>query len=282
VVVLAVGASGGTVASTGLIVFPGVPQGQAVPQLFAIEPSGAGLRQLTKGPKPVLAPAFSPSGKRVAFARYGAGIFTIDPDGTRLRRLTAGPRDAYPAWSPNGRRIAFVRPVAKSWRVFVVPSTGGAPTPLPLAVPAGRPTWARQGLLVPTGGGMLRADPASGKVLGRYPAEIDPISGPNSVSVDEGATRLTYVGSREQIQDDGQCADGPCSYGLYLERLAARKRPAEPIVADAGPAAFSADGRRVAFVADNVLTLRDVETGAETRLRTPGITPLTSTPVAWR
>jgi hypothetical protein len=64
-----------------------------VNQLFRIQSSGKGLKQITKGKLPSIAPAFSPDGKRIAIARGGAGILTVNPDGTGLRRLTTNGRE---------------------------------------------------------------------------------------------------------------------------------------------------------------------------------------------
>jgi hypothetical protein len=52
------------------------------------------------------APAWSPSGERIAFVTKG-DLWVADADGTH-RNLLARDADT-PAWSPNGRRIAFTR-----------------------------------------------------------------------------------------------------------------------------------------------------------------------------
>jgi TolB protein len=60
-----------------------------------------------------LAPAWAPSGRRLAFERFDNkrgkhAVFTVRLDGTGLRRLTPWRIDAaQPDWSPNGRWIAF-------------------------------------------------------------------------------------------------------------------------------------------------------------------------------
>src|SRR5262245_10552420 len=93
-------------AKSGWIVFTATAPGVAVNQLFRIRPSGTGLRQITRGKLPSIAPAFSPDGRRIAFARGGAGIFAMSLDGTGLRRLTGNGRDSLPARSPDGKQIA--------------------------------------------------------------------------------------------------------------------------------------------------------------------------------
>lgn len=62
------------------------------------------------------APAYSPSGKRIAFAGKPAhkpgGIWTIRTDGTDLRNVTSDPAsysDHYPDWRPDGTRLALLR-----------------------------------------------------------------------------------------------------------------------------------------------------------------------------
>ena len=89
------------------IVFTALSPGHGVEQIFRIRQSGTGLKQLTRGAYPASAPAFSPDGKRIAFARLGAGIFSMNLDGTGVRRLTSNGRDRLPAWSPDGTTIAF-------------------------------------------------------------------------------------------------------------------------------------------------------------------------------
>jgi TolB protein len=60
-----------------------------------------------------LDPAWSPSGKLIAFASLRDGpshIFVVTADGKHTRRLTSGAQsDTHPTWSPDGRRIAFAR-----------------------------------------------------------------------------------------------------------------------------------------------------------------------------
>jgi TolB protein len=72
-------------------------------------------------------PAWSPDGKRVAFASRREGrshIFVMDADGSHTRRLTSGKHeDGQPAWSPDGRWIAFER----DQMLYLVSPDGGEP-----------------------------------------------------------------------------------------------------------------------------------------------------------
>jgi WD40-like Beta Propeller Repeat len=267
----------------GLIVFSATPQGSQVDQLFAVTPTGEGLKQLTTGIHAADGAAFSPSGKRIAFARAGVGLFTVGPDGGALRRLTTNGRDGYPTWSPDGKFIAFVRPVGPRWRVYVVPSTGGRQRPLKAAPPAGRPSWTKAGLLIPSGGDLLRIDTVNGRVLKYYNANIDAIWGLNSVTVSPKLSSLTYVGSRQPEPGDTECGEGPCQrFGLYLERLVGKQRKPRLIVKDTGPAAYSPDGTRIVFAAGGKLMVRSVATGATATIPIGTASPTNAAPPAWR
>jgi hypothetical protein len=266
-----------------VIIFSATPQGSQIDQLFRVQPSGDGLKQLTTGALPAEAPALSPVGTRLAFERSTFGIFTMNVDGGGLRRLTTNGRDSYPAWSPDGNSIAFVRPRGTQWVVYVVPSSGGRPRPLSKAPPAGRPSWTKAGLLIPSGGDLLRIDPGTGTVLKYYGANIDAIWGLSSVALSPTLSTLTYLGSRAPEPGDKGCGEGPCQrFGLYIERLTSQSKKPRMIVKDAGPAAFSPDGRQIIFTAGGELRVRSVGSGATTSIPTGTAYPTNAAPPAWR
>jgi len=154
-------------------------------QIFLRTPGGA-VHQLTRVRGGAFAPAWSPSGTRIAF-EHGAPagrhlIYSMNPDGTGVRPLatgcTAASRcvlDAFPAYSPDGERVSFERvygPIvhredpggggtvdyAARVDLMVVDARGGAPTaiarwgtdPQPWD---GAPRWAPDGtrLVLPLG-----------------------------------------------------------------------------------------------------------------------------------
>lgn len=270
-------------ASADTIVFSATTQSSQVDQLFRISSNGTGLKQLTTGANPAEAPAISPDGKEIAFVRSGVGIFTMNANGGGLRRLTTNGRDSYPAWSPDGRDIAFVRPRGPVWRVYVVPAEGGRLRPLTHAPPAGRPSWTSAGLLIPSGGDLLRVDPRSGRVLKYYGADIDVIWGQMSVAVAPRLSRLTYIGARAPEPGDKECGEGPCQrFGLYIESLLTKAKKPHMVLKDAGPAAFSPDSEHVVFVADAKLEVRSVVSGATRVIRTGSAYPSIVAPPAWR
>ncbi|MGH2935751.1 MAG: TolB family protein [Gaiellaceae bacterium] len=278
---IALAASAGT-ASAGVIVFSATTPASQIDQLFRISSSGSGLKQLTTGVHPADAPALSPDGKRIAFERSGIGIFTMNVDGGGLRRLTTSSRDSYPVWSPDGKNIAFVRPIGTVWRVYVVPSSGGRLRGLSKAPPAGRPAWTRAGLLIPSGGDLVKIDSASGRVLKYYDANVDAIWGQDTVALSPGISMLTYVGARAPEPGDKECGEGPCQrFGLFLESLRTKAKKPHLIVKDTGPAVFSPDGRQIVFAAGGKLQIRSVTSGATKAVSTGTAYPTDAAPPAW-
>jgi Tol biopolymer transport system component len=94
---------------------------------------------------------FSPDRKWITYVSYpDMNLWRSRVDGSDKTQLTFPPVRAYgPRWSPNGSRIAFmdVRHY-HPWRVSVVPSSGGRPQAIPLAVTSEvqeDPTWTPDG-----------------------------------------------------------------------------------------------------------------------------------------
>jgi Tol biopolymer transport system component len=100
---------------TGRIAFDDFVTGQ----IYAVNPDGTGLAQLTHEPKGFAArwPGWSPDGSRILFVRFNqsnaAGrIWIMNADGTGQRRLASdapGYRDYQPGYAPDGRHIVFTR-----------------------------------------------------------------------------------------------------------------------------------------------------------------------------
>ena len=150
------------------------------------------------------------------------------------------------------------------------------------APPAGRPSWTAKGLLIPTGGDLVRIDPGTGRVLKYYGADIDAIWGLNSVTIAPSVKLLSFVGTRDPIPGDTDCGDGPCQrFGLYLENLTAAKKRPKLYVKDTGPAAWSPDGKDLAYVSGGTLVLKPVGSGLPTSIPVDGATPIISSAPAW-
>ncbi len=283
VVLASVAATAGAAAPAKWIVFSATQPGQHIDQLFRIRSSGGGLKRLTKGQFPSIAPAFSPDGTRIAFTRTGVGIVTMNVDGKDVRRLTTNGRDSFPTWSPDGKQIAFVRPAA-TWSIYVMPSSGGPQRRLAKAPPAGRPTWNSGGLMIPSAGDLVKIDPGNGHVLKYFGAEIDAVWGLNTVSLSPDNSSLTFIGAAAPEPGDKECGDNqPCQrFALYKESLRPKGKP-RLLVKNVGPAAYSPDGKQLVFIARNTkLDLWTLATGRLRRLPVGSNYATVAAPPAWQ
>lgn len=78
-------------------------------------------------------PAYSPDGRRVAFASNRTGtneIWTVDANGSNLKQVTfhRGPIVISPQWSPDGLRLAFSLQAAGNRDIYTVHADGSNPT----------------------------------------------------------------------------------------------------------------------------------------------------------
>jgi Tol biopolymer transport system component len=279
---IAAAATAGRTAQVRWIVFSAVPAGQHTDQLFRIQSTGEGLEQITQGGYPSIAPAWSPDGKRIAFARTGVGIISMNVDGTGQRRLTTNGRDGFPAWSPDGKQIAFVRPYKAAWTVHVMSSTGAGQRRLPKAPPSGRPTWTAGGLLIPSGGDYLKIDSTTGHILKYFGATIDAVWGMNSVALSPNGSTITYVGARNAEPGDKECGEGPCQrFALYKENILKGKTP-QRVAKDTGPATFSPNGSQLVFVSNGGLLLWSLANNTSKPISTGDAYPTVAAPPTWQ
>ena len=114
---------------------------------------GTGLTVLGEG----TSPAWSPHGRRLAFARRSDGrahLFVANADGTAAVQITDGPQDdVEPAWSPDGKSLAFCSGAVGDdgtahTNIFVVGTDGSGLRQLTEGDhSACRPAWARDGFI---------------------------------------------------------------------------------------------------------------------------------------
>ncbi len=282
VVVVAHAASGAAPAPRW-IVLSAHPNDKPGPiQLIRIQTNGAGVQQITRGSKSAVQPSFSPDGKRIAFARLGSGIFSMNLNGTGLRRVTSGTRDIFPVWSPDGKRIAFTRPYRAEWRLYVTSPTGAGLRRLPLAPPAGRPSWTPDGksILIPSAADIVQVDSQTGRIQKYYGLTLD-IQTTQTAAVSPDGKTVVYLGPRFSTGPE-DCGEGPCpQFALFIARVPAPHRPRR-IVNDTGAAGWSPDGKTLAYVHLEALTLRTVATGKTRTIDTKPHLAAGDSPPAWQ
>jgi TolB protein len=101
-----------------------------------MDADGSHVSLLTRLPRGNMTPAFSPDGRRIAFASPAGGsldIFVMDRDGSNVTRLTnpaafgKTPRRPFafrPAFSPDGRRIVFTWGIDGSEQIYMMNTDG--------------------------------------------------------------------------------------------------------------------------------------------------------------
>ena len=265
------------------IVFSAHPNGDTGPiQLIRVQTNGAGLKQITTGRLSATEPAFSPDGKRIAFARLGSGVFTMNLDGTGMRRLTSGSRDIYPVWSPDGKRIAFLRPFRAEWRLYVMSSTGAGRA-------AAAASAARGSADVDSGRQVHPHPRGRGSRAGGLPDREDPeVLRPDAghqttqtATVSPDARRSRTSGRAPAPAPRTAARGGARSTGSTWQRVPAPHRPRR-IVNDTGAAGWSPDGKTLVFVHRDALTLRIVASGATRTIDTGTHVAVGDSPPAWQ
>jgi TolB protein len=122
-------------------------------ELFSITPQGGDLRQLTRDNVNDIDPAWSPDGRRIAFARqvidfdrYPSSLYEMDADGSHLRRLTKSGFDSSPSWAPDNVHLVFARRDRSAFEIAVLDTRTGRIRAL--ASDATAPAWSPDGRLI--------------------------------------------------------------------------------------------------------------------------------------
>ena len=203
------------------------------------------------------APSWSPDGSKIAFNHYQRGnqnIYVMQADGRRVERLTRDGASSGPAWSPDGTRIAFAREASGNAGIYIMKADGTRVTRLtrgPLL--AYSPAWSPDGTRIAYIA-YAKGPPASATRL--YVMSADGSSarriGPDGVGLPSWSpdgTEIAFVredtGSVYVINSDG--------FGLRrvvdLARLARGRHFPQNFTSRA---AWSPDGRRIAFAAGKI------------------------------
>ena len=103
--------------------------------LYAMNPDGSELRQLTSGASRNIDPAWSPDGYHIAFSSNRTGnyeLYIMDADGSNVRRVTfiENQSDNDPNWSPDGQWFVFESGLDDRYHIYKIRIDGSELTPL--------------------------------------------------------------------------------------------------------------------------------------------------------
>jgi Tol biopolymer transport system component len=215
-------------------------EGKTAKGLYVRNANGTGTHLL---PTPARAtrPAFSPAGRRIAFASRGQ-IWVMQADGTAPRRVTGSyyPGNVDPAWSPDGQQLVYSGGPAGARDLFAVTADGDATRRLTSRIADdGMPAWSSRNRIAfvrrsRAGDGDIWTLPGNGgsaprRVTGGSADDRDPAWSPDGRRI--AFTRAGRDGRDVYVADEG---------GRKLRRLRA-------LPADASAPVWSPNGRWIAF-----------------------------------
>jgi TolB protein len=120
--------------ANGRIAYAGQPEGSPYSgdDIYTVLPDGSASRRLTTSPLDEQSPAWSATGRRIAFTRWTPNkrspIFVMRADGSHQRQVTHDlTADGTPYFSPDGGRIVYagsLHPNRGLWSIFTIRTDG--------------------------------------------------------------------------------------------------------------------------------------------------------------
>ena len=247
--------SGSLVIEQGQIAFTratSVDEADIESDIYVTNVDGSQERNLTDTPGFDGMPAWSPDGKRVAFASDREGsweIYAMKADGEHQRRLTNTPEDeGVPAWSPDGEKIAYVVDPLADPAIHVMDTDGSGQKRL---VDGNWPTWAPDGERIAyttySNGerlAVMNADGSKQRSLGgSLVRSLTGTADAYEAAWSPKGKRIAFVSSR-----------GPNNEEVYLMNTdgSGRTRLTDIPGNDHWPPTWSPDSTRIAFTSDGI------------------------------
>jgi len=178
---VAIPANAAVPGDNGLIAFASSRTGHF--EIFAMNPGGNHVTQLTAFNKRSRGPAVSPDGRRIAFSStlYSGNlqIYVMNADRSNVTRLTFdAATDANPTWSPDGTRLAFESNKKGYAQIFVMSVDGGAVAQLTNGNQDHEgPAWSPEGARIAYGTGVNCGDCANQTGVGNLEVHVINVDG---------------------------------------------------------------------------------------------------------
>ena len=224
--------------------------------IYAMDPDGANVKQMSSGENDDRHPAWSPDSKFIAVdsgSTQRREIWLIEVANLRRTQITSlGAIASFPSWSPDGRILSFYVYQAGSMDLWTVGPDGGAPSRLTRSLASeenNQCTFAcHAASWAPDSQRLAIADGDGARVIllsaagGAASAPLSPADERSHFPIFLSDGRLVYVS--EHITIDQSWTD---LWSLDANADAAARREVATNIQAQGPFELSADGRQLLF-----------------------------------